>query len=98
MSLNDDAASLSSVSSVGCSYSDPFVGIVCDYAIAPVACLDAEFDAVWEVFEFELGYFGFFLFDDFGCFGEAGSGDPDESKHIINNDNLTVTEIAQSQF
>lgn len=46
MSLNDDAASLSSVSSVGCSYSDPFVGVECEYAIASVACLDAEFDAV----------------------------------------------------
>lgn len=94
MSLNDDATSFSSISSVRCSYSDPFVGVVCEDAIASLACFDAKFDAVWEVLEFEFGYFGFFLFDDLSCFGKAGSGDPDEPKHIINNDNLTVTEIA----
>ena len=65
VSLYFYVASVPSISAVGFSSSDSFVGVEGNNSVSSVASFDKYFGIVWEVFELEFRYFSSLFFDEF---------------------------------
>ena len=65
VSLYFYVASVPSISTVGFSSSDSFVGVEGNNSVSSVASFDKYFGIVWEVFELEFRYFSSLFLDEF---------------------------------